>query len=134
MIGDFQLHNSILRWYYKHKEILTDPYFIALSERFKVCEDKAYFKVTIDHYIKQSARFMDYLASQGIRDCKEMTLSLIHAYIKTLTGYTYKTMEQCVCSMLAFFRFLLEAKEIQIDFAAKTPMVQARNFISSTKP
>lgn len=127
MIGDFQLHNSILRRYYKHKEILTDSYFIALSERFKAyCEDKAYSKVTIDHYIKQSARFMDYLASQGIRDCKEMTLSLIHAYIKTLTGYTYKTVEQCICSMRAFFRFLLEAGEIQIDFAAKTPMVQAR--------
>lgn len=127
MIGDFQLHNSILRRYYKHKVILTDPYFIALSHRFKAyCEGKAYSKVTIDHYIKQSARFMDYLSSQGIRDCKEITLSLIHAYIKTLTGYTYKTVEQCICSMRAFFRFLLEAGEVQIDFAAKTPMVQAR--------
>jgi integrase/recombinase XerD len=127
MIGDFQLHNSILRRYYKHKTILTEPYFVALSHRFKAyCEGKAYSKVTIDHYVKQSARFMDYLASQGIRDCKEMTLSLIHAYIKTLTGYTYKTVEQCICSMRAFFRFLLEVEEVQIDFAAKTPMVQAR--------
>lgn len=127
MIGDFQLHNSILRRYYKHKTILTEPYFVALSHRFKAyCKGKAYSKVTIDHYIKQSARFMDYLASRGIRDCKEMTLSLIHAYIKTLTGYTYKTVEQCICSLRAFFRFLLEAGEVQIDFAAKTPMVQAR--------
>ncbi len=127
MIGDFQLHNSILRRYYKHKEILTDPYFIALSNRFKAyCKGKAYSKVTTDHYVKQSARFMDYLASQGMRDCKGITLSLIHAYIKTLVRYTYKTVEQNICSMRAFFRFLLEAEEVQVDFAAKTPMIQAR--------
>lgn len=27
-IGDFQLHQTILRRYYKHKQILTEPYFI----------------------------------------------------------------------------------------------------------
>ena len=80
----------------------------------------------MDHYVKQSARFMDYLASQRITGCKEISLSLIHAYIKTLAGYTYKTVEQNICSIRAFFRFLLEAGEIQIDFASKTPMVQAR--------
>ena len=35
-------------------------------------------------------------------------------------------MEQNICSIRAFFRFLLENNEIQTDFAAKTPMVQAR--------
>lgn len=126
-IGDFQLHNTILRRYYKHKEILTEPNFIAISEQFRsYCESKDYSKVTIGHYVKQSARFMDYLASQQINHCKEITLSLIHAYIKTLAGYTYKTVEQNICSIRAFLIFLLEIGEVQIDFAAKTPMVQAR--------
>ena len=45
MIGDFQLHHTILRRYYKHKEILTKPYFIAISNRFKsYCEDKDLFQ------------------------------------------------------------------------------------------
>jgi len=127
MIGDFQLHHTVLRRYYKHKEILTEPYFIDLSNRFKsYCEGKDYSKVTTDHYVKQSARFMDYLVSQKIIDCKEINLPLIHAYIKTLVGYTYKTVEQIICSLRAFFRFLLETEEVEIDFAAKTPMVQAR--------
>jgi site-specific recombinase XerD len=127
MIGDFQLHNTVLRRYYKHKEILTDPYFIEISNRFKqYCVDQDYSKVTTDHYVKQSARFMDYLSSQGVTDCKEINLTLIHNYIKTLAGYTYKTVEQNICSMRAFLRFLLETGEIQTDFAAKTPMVQAR--------
>lgn len=43
-----------------------------------------------------------------------------------MAGYTYKTVEQNICSMRAFFRFLLEIGEVKIDFASKTPMVQAR--------
>lgn len=127
MIGDFQLHHTILRRYYKHKEILTDPYFLDISEHFrKYCEDKDYSTVTTNHYVKQSARFMDYLISQKIKDCKELSLPLIHEYIKTIAGYTYKTIEQVICSLRAFFRFLLEIGKVQVDFAAKTPMIQAR--------
>jgi integrase/recombinase XerD len=127
VIGDFQLHHTILRRYYKHKEILSDPYFIAISNQFRAhCIAKDYSAVTVDHYIKQSARFMDYLASKNIKDCKKISIELIHAYITTLLGYTYKTVEQNICSIRAFLRFLLETGEVQTDFAAKMPMVQAR--------
>jgi len=127
VIGDFQLHQTVLRRYYKHKDILTNPIFIDISNRFRqYCVESDYSKVTIDHYSKQSTRFMDYLSSQGINSCKEICLSLINNYIKTLAGYSYKTVEQNICSLRAFFRFLLEVEEVQTDFAAKTPMVQAR--------
>lgn len=127
MIGNFQLHRTILRRYYKHKKILTDPYFIEISNRFKQhCIAKEYSDVTVNHYVKQSARFMDYLSSQKITDCKGINLPVINDYIKTLAGYTYKTVEQNICSLRAFFRFLQETGEVETDFAAKTPMVQAR--------
>jgi integrase/recombinase XerD len=58
MIGDFQLHHTVLRRYYKHKEILTDQYFIEISNSFKqYCVDKDYSKVTIDHYVKNLPDF-----------------------------------------------------------------------------
>lgn len=100
MIGNFQLHRTILRRYYKHNEILTDQYFIQIRNRFKqYCSNKDYSKVTIDHYVKQSARFMDYLSSQKVTECKEIKLTLVNNYIKTLAGYTYKTVEQNICSI-----------------------------------
>ena len=127
MIGDFQLYHTVLRRYYKHKEILTKPYFVEVSNQFKKsCTEKGYSKVTIDHYVKQSARFMDYLDSQRLSSCGEINLPLINDYIKTLAGYTYKTVEQNICSLRAFFKFLLENGEVHTDFSAKTPMVQAR--------
>ena len=130
MIGDFQLNHTVLRRYYKHREILTSPYFIEVCSRLQqYCVDQEYSKVTTNHYVKQSARFMDYLSSQKITVCKEINLTLINDYIKTLAGYSYKTVEQNICSMRAFFRFLLETGEVQTDFAAKTPMVQARKQI-----
>lgn len=127
MIGDFQLHRTILRRCYKVKQILTDPYWIGIGNRFhEYCTAKEYANATIDHYVKQSASFMDYLTAQGIVSCNGITVEHIHNYIKTLAGYTYKTVEQNICSMRAFFRFLLETGEVAIDFAALTPMVQAR--------
>jgi integrase/recombinase XerD len=127
MIGDFQLHHTILRRYYKNKEILTDPYFVGINDRFNHhCIEKGYSLVTIDHYVKQSARFLDYAISQKVISCKEITLILINNYIKTLAGYTYKTVEQNLCSLRSFFKYLHLNNEIDTDFSVKIPMVQAR--------
>lgn len=120
MIGDFQLHNTVLRRYYKHKKILTDPLLIEVSGHFKrYCVEKDYSKVTTDHYVKLSARFMDYLSSQGINSCKEIDLALINNYIKTLAGYTYKTVEQNICSLRAFFAFFWKLEKFGLILLPK---------------
>ena len=127
MIGDFQLHRTILRRYYKHRKLLTDSYYIGVSKSFKrYCEHKYYSKVTVDHYVKQSERFMDYLVSQGIRDCHGIELPVINGYIRTLAGYTYKTVEQNICSIRSFLRYLQNEGILKTDLASKTPMIQAR--------
>lgn len=127
MIGDFQLHHTVLRRYYKHREMLTDSYYISISKGFKrYCEYKGYSKVTVNHYVKLSERFMDYLVSQGIRDCHDLDLPTINGYIRTLAGYTYKTVEQNICSIRSFLRYLQEQDILKTDLASKTPMIQAR--------
>ena len=127
MIGDFQLHHTVLRRYYKHRELLTDSYYIDISECFKkYCEHKDYSKVTIAHYVKQSERFIDYLVSQGICDCHDIELPVVNGYIRTLAGYTYKTVEQNICSIRSFLKYLQERDILKIDLSSKTPMIQAR--------
>ena len=127
MVGDFQLHSTVLRRYYKHKEILSDDYYKSISNDFRSnCKQKDYSQVTVDHYVKQSERFMDYLVSQNIYNGHDITLPIIHAYLKTLAGYTYKTVEQNICSIRSFLRYLLEKDILEIDLALKLPMIQAR--------
>lgn len=127
MVGDFQLHHAVLRRYLKHKEILTTPFFVDIRSRFRSsCEKKGYSQVTTEHYVKQSSYLMDYLAAQGMDDFNAVTLDTVHAYIRTLVGFSYKTVEQHICSLRAFFRFLYQEGIVQDDFAAKMPMVKAR--------
>jgi len=81
---------------------------------------------TIEHYTKQSSKFLDYVDSQSIQSCSDINLRLINRYIKTLAGYTYKTVEQQLCSLRALFKYLLKDKLIATDFSQKIPMVQSR--------
>jgi site-specific recombinase XerD len=130
MLGDFQLHRTIFRRYSNHKTILVNASFIALCNQFQsYCENKGYSKITTDQHIQKSVRFMDYLASQNITNCKEISLPLIHAYIKTLAGYASTTIGHKICCIRTFLRFLLETGEIQTDFSAKIPMIQGRKQI-----
>ena len=127
MLGDFQLHGTILRRYYKHKEILQNPYFIEVIDGFKqYCMDKDYSAVTVAHYTKQAAKFLDYADSQSVKSCTEIHLKLINNYIKTLAGYTYKTVEQQLCSLRAFAKYLYHKELIDKDYSLKIPMVEAR--------
>jgi site-specific recombinase XerD len=127
MIGDYQLHRSVLRRYMKHRQLLTEPCYIEANDSFrKYCEQRDYSKVTTEHYVKQSAYFMDFLASQGILDFAHVTLEGVNAYIRTLAGFTYKTVEQNLCSIRTFFRFLHNNGTIHSDLASKMPMVRAR--------
>ena len=131
MVGDFQLHHAVLRRYLKHKEILTTPFFVDIRSRFRSsCEKKGYSQVTTEHYVKQSSYLMDYLAAQGMDDFTEVftevTLDTVNAYIRTLAGFSYKTVEQHICSLRAFFRFLYQEGTVPDDLTAKMPMVKAR--------
>ena len=127
MIGDCQLHHAVLRRYLKHKEILTAPFFVDIRSRFRSsCEKKGYSQVTTEHYVKQSSYLMDYLTAQGMGDFTGVTLDTVNAYIRTLAGFSYKTVEQHICSLRAFFRFLYQEGTVPDDLAAKMPMVKAR--------
>lgn len=127
MIGDFQLHRTIFRQYSNHKKILVTQPFIDLRNQFQsYCEDKEYSKATTKETVRHSARFMHYLDSQKITNCKEINPSLIHAYIKTLAGYAHTTIGHEISSLRTFLRFLLEKGEIHTDLTAKIPTIQLR--------
>lgn len=127
MLGDFQLHGSVLRRYYKHKEILHSQHFIEVISNFKqYCIEKEYSTVTIGHYTKQSTKFLDYIDSHGLTSCNEINLTLINNYIKTLAGYAYKTVELQLCSLRSFFKYLHLNNMNNADYSLKIPMVQSR--------
>ncbi|MCL5972610.1 MAG: hypothetical protein M1499_08640 [Firmicutes bacterium] len=69
---------------------------------------------------------MDYLDVQGVHDFSGISMKTINAYILTLSGFSYKTVEQNICSLRAFFWFLFGEGVVSTDFASKVPRVKAR--------
>ena len=127
MVGDFQLHKAVLRRYCNNKNLLTDPYCIGVSKSFRTyCEAKDYSKITVEYYVKLSERFMDYLLSQGIKYCHEITLSAVNNYIKTLVGYTCKTVELNISMLRVFLRDLWQKDILKDDLSSKTPKIAGR--------
>ena len=127
MIGDFQLHHCILRRYMKHKELLTDPGFIKIRDDFILhCARKGYAKSTISNYEHQASRFLDFMAAQKIHDAASITIDIVNAYIRTLTGFTHRTVEMMVDSLRVFLRFLYHEKILVSDLTLKMPAIKNR--------
>ena len=69
IVGDFQLHHAILRRYLKHRELLTDPYFIETSRQFNhyCVVTKDYSKSTVEHISNNPAISWTTLQPRGCK-------------------------------------------------------------------
>jgi len=127
MLGDFQLHGCILRRYYKQKKLLQSKAYEELLQRyFMHCELKDYSKVTQQHYRKASERFLSFLESKGIQDCASISAGALNDYITTLLGYSYKMVEQQLCALRSFLRFLHNNQLHPLDLTEAIPSINTR--------
>jgi integrase/recombinase XerD len=88
MLGDFQQHGSILRRYYKQKELLKTDELKQFLQSYNDCFlQKEYSKITRNYYRKIAEIFLSFLESQGVRQPTNITSKHITGYISTLLGY-----------------------------------------------
>lgn len=127
MLGDFQQHGSILRRYYKQRELLQNSEFKKVLQHYSAhCRQKEYSKVTQDHYRKISEQFLSYLESQEVVFCSVITAKHIVGYINTLLGYSYKTVELYLCALRSFLRYLHSNDLHPQDLSETIPAIKTR--------
>jgi len=127
MLGDFQLHGCILRRYYKQKKLLQNKSYEEVLQRYSMhCEMKDYSKVTQQHYRKASEKFLSFLESKGIQDCAAISAVTLNDYINTLLGYSYKMVEQQLCAIRSFLRFLHTNQFHPLDLTGAIPSINVR--------
>ncbi len=127
MLGDFQQHGSILRRYYKQKELLYNDEFKEVLQYYVThCQQKEYSKVTQNHYGKISEQFLSFLESQKIVSYSDITAKHVSGYINTLLGYSYKTVELHLCALRSFLRYLHTNDLHPQDLAETIPAIKAR--------
>lgn len=127
MLGDFQQHGSILRRYYKQKELLHTDAFKTLRQHYQhYLQQKEYSNVTQNHYRKIAERFLSFLESRGIRQANHIVARHISDYINTLLGYSYKTVELQLCGLRSFLRYCHENGLHPEDLTKAIPAMKAR--------
>ena len=124
MLEDYRLHKVLTRRYHASKNPITlNTYYMDIFTRYSAHLDNSELSVsTIGHYKSISTVFMDYLSQLKIRDVKNMPMETCNDYLKTLAGYSFKTVEQNVCGLRHFLRYLLSVELTAEDFAEKIHM------------
>lgn len=124
MLEDYRLHKVLTRRYYASKNPLTleerfEPLFNEYAAFLDFSELSA---TTVSHYKKISVVFMDYLSQRKVSSAGLITMDICNSYLKTLAGYAFKTVEQNICGVRHFLRFLYSTGKIPADYAEKIHM------------
>jgi len=124
MLEDYELHKVLTRRYHASKNPITlNAYYANIFANYSAwLENSELSASTIGHYKSISTVLMDYLAQLKINNVKEMSMEICNGYLKTLAGFSFKTIEQNVCGFRHFLRYLLSAGLIVEDFAEKIHM------------
>lgn len=136
MLEDYRLHQVLTRRYYASKNpIILNTYYSNIFTDYKNnLISSQLSKVTVGHYIKISKTFIDYLQQLKVESIKDITMDTCNSYLKTLAGLSFKTIEQQVCGIRHFLRFLYSSNLIIDDYAEKIhmPVVSKNAKIPST--
>jgi len=124
MLEDYSLHKVLTRRYYASKNPLTvGESYSSLFREYTDCLDSSELSAsTISHYKGISAVFLDYLTQRKILSAGQITMDICNLYLKTLAGYSFKTVEQNVCGVRHFLRFLYSSGNIPDNYAGKILM------------
>ena len=124
MLEDYRLHQVLTRRYHASKNpLVLDG---KLEEVYKdycgYLRRTGLAASTVKHYSSTALVFLDYLSQKGIEDPTVISLSDCNGYLKTLAGFSYKTVEQNVCGLRFLLRYLLENRLLSEDYASKIHM------------
>lgn len=126
MMGDFQQHGAVLRRYHRSLSRLNDSENMALLDGFKAhCISLDYAVSTQKSYLRTAENFLYYLEAHGLIP-KILTADDLTGFVKSLLGYSYKTVEFILCGTRAFLRFLYDSNVLPVDLSESLPCMQAR--------
>ena len=123
-LEDYRLHQVLTRRYYASKNPITlnAYYSAAFMDYTGFLNSTELSDSTVGHYKSISMVFMDYLQQRKIESAENITMDTCNSYLKTLSGYSFKTIEQNVCGIRHFLRFLYSAGILAVDYAENIHM------------
>ena len=124
MLEDYRLHQVLTRRYHASKNpiVLGGKYSEIFKDYCSYLGGTDLAASTVKHYSSTALVFLDFLSQKGIEDPSAIDLSGCNGYLKTLAGFSFKTVEQNVCGLRFLLRYLLENGLLSEDYASKIHM------------
>lgn len=124
MLEDYSLHKVLTRRYFASKNplMLNSYYFTIFTSYTAYLESTELSATTKKHYKKSAMVFMDYLTQTKVLQTGKITMENCNAYLKTHSGYSFKTIEQNVCGIRHFLRYLYSESLIPENYAERIHM------------
>ena len=123
LLEDYKLHGVLTRRYLSSKNpiALAGEHLAAHEGYVRSLATSGLSKSTVGHYESQSLLFLDYLGQRDIAP-SDVDVEACEAYVRTLAGYTHKTVEQHICSVRHLLRHLRRKGVIGDDVAGALRM------------
>lgn len=124
MLEDYSLHKVLTRRYYASKNpLVLNDYFSVIFNGYEAYLGSTELSITTqEHYKRSSTIFMDYLRQTGALQVDQIAMENCNSYLKTLAGYSFKTIEQNVCGLRHFLRYLYSESLILENYAERIHM------------
>jgi integrase/recombinase XerD len=124
MLEDFQLHGVLTKRYHDSKNPIKlcgklEQTWLAYDQYLQTQELS---RSTKNSYLRISQIFLDFLKQKEITEAAGINAELCFGYVRSLAGYGYKTIEQQICGIRHFLRFLTLKGLVIEDIASKISM------------
>lgn len=124
LLSDYQLHGVLTRRYTasRNQIHLSDEYAVIFNEFLNYLKENELSYSTIKHYSHISKVFLDYLSQKQVTDIFTIDLAICNSFIKTFSNFSFKTVEQNICGLRYFLRYLHFKNKLTVDLASKIHM------------
>ena len=124
MLEDYRIHKVLTRRYYAVKNpIQLKPMFTVIYSEYTVfLQNSNLSKSTIEHYSNTANIFLDYLGQLMVSSISDLNMEHCHGFLNTFAGYSFKTVEQRICGLRHFLRFLKLSDYLSSDLASEIHM------------
>ena len=124
MLEDYRLHQVLTRRCHASRNPvkLSDHYSDIHAGYFSYLNCSGLANSTMKHYQRISMDFLDYLSQKDISAITEADIVLCNGYLTTMAGFSFKTVEQNICGLRHFLRYLKDSGIYENEIADKIHM------------
>ena len=124
MLEDYRLHQVLTRRCHASRNPvkLSDHYSDIHAGYFSYLNCSGLANSTMKHYQRISMDFLDYLSQKDISAITEADIVLCNGYLTTMSGFSFKTVEQNICGLRHFLRYLKDSGIYENEIADKIHM------------